>query len=214
MSSVVLSFPHLHEKHAATSTSDPKYAGDFIIDPSTKTGKANIKQIEAAIEDVEKAAFGKTGLKYKEGRKAFIDGNTVLNKDDEVPAELADKWVIKAKNNRRPTLVDRRGETSTKEDDLFYGGAIVNPILRFYAIDSDDKDKGGRGLFCSLEGVQFVEEGERFGAAPLSEDRFKNLEGDGDGEDEKPKKSKKDKKGDKKSKDGKKSKKDRKGVLD
>jgi hypothetical protein len=196
---VIASYPHYYKKHAANSTATPKFAGDFIIDPSTKSGKANIKLIEAAIAAVEVEKFGKKDPRYKEGRKAYHEGNDIVSqKTDETPPELVDMMVIKAKNDRRPTLVNRRGETATEDDDLFFGGTIVNPILRFYGIEADNADKGGRGLFCSLEGVQYVEEGERFGAAPLSEDRFKNIDNDADDdEDEFPdkdaKKPKKDK---------------------
>jgi hypothetical protein len=182
---VIASYPHYYKKHAANSTATPKYAGDFIIDPSTKSGKANIKLIEAAIAAVEIDKFGKKDPRYKEGRKAYHEGNDIVSqKTDETPPELVDMMVIKAKNDRRPTLVNRRGETATEDDDLFFGGTIVNPILRFYGIEADNADKGGRGLFCSLEGVQYVEEGERFGAAPLSEDRFKNIDNDADDDDD------------------------------
>lgn len=176
---VIASYPHYFKKHASVKTATPKYSGAFIIDPSTKEGKANDKRIRAAMAEAEEDKFGKTGLRYKADRCAYGEGNDkVSQKTDEVPPEYVDMMVLTAKNDERPTTVDRRRRPVTEEDGVFYGGCIVNAVCRFYGID--DADKGGNGLFCSLEGVQYVAEGERFGAAPLSADAFSDLDGDGD----------------------------------
>lgn len=200
LKNVVLGFEHVFKATAMEEGQRKKFSADFIYDPESKTGAKNHKAIKKAIKEVLMDTWDKPNVKFKEDRYAHVDGNTVVNDEDEVRPGYADMMVVKAKNHKRIPVFDRDGETPlTEEDDKIYRGAVVNAIVQFYPIK--DKKKGGKGLFCSVEGIQFVEDGERIagGSSSVKPGRFSSLEDedededDIDDEDDSPKKSKKKK---------------------
>lgn len=169
-----LSYPHLTEKQKANEDAKPKYSAAFLIDPTTKVGKANMKKIEAAIEAAEEKKWKKTGFKYKEGRICFFDGNEATDDEGNVKGGYADMWVIKA-SNERPVDLRHRNKTRVDFDDSpFYGGCYVEAILRLYGTDNG----GSKGIFASLELVRFVENGEPFGAPPVDDSILDDLDDD------------------------------------
>lgn len=196
LTNVLLSFEHLFTPTASVDDGPKKYKANFLIDPESVSGKKNIKAIRKAIAEVEEETFGKTGLEYKEGRCSFIEGEKCISQKTDEPYEgYEGMWVVKASNPKRPSVFDRDGETPLAEDDdKIFSGCIVNTIVRFWG--TKDKKKGGKGLFCTLEGVQYVKEGERFGGgSKVKAGTFANLGDDEDEDDEdedlKKKKSKK-----------------------
>lgn len=179
LTDVRLSFPKLFVPQASVKDGPKKYGAAFLIDPSDAEGKKNIKAIKAAIAAVEQDKWGKTGLKYKEGRMAFKPGEECINsKTDEPWDGYEGMMVVEAKNGQRPALFTRRKEEVEKDDGLFYAGCYVDAIVRFYPVD--DPDKGGKGIFASLEGVRFRSDGESFGRGGASADDFDDLEDDED----------------------------------
>lgn len=176
---VRLSFPKLFKPEASVKDGPKKFGASFLMDPKDDQGKKNIRACRAAIEAVEQEKWGKTGLKYKEGRIAFLKGDDVLNaKTDEPYAGYEGMYVVNAKNNSRPALFTRRKEEVSEDDGLFYGGCYVDAIIRFYPVD--DPDKGGKGIFASLEGVRFRSDGEAFGRGGASADDFDDIDDDDD----------------------------------
>jgi hypothetical protein len=81
--------------------------------------------------------------------------------------------------NRPPKIVDRNPSRVIKESDgRIYAGCYVNAIVRLWCQDNEH----GKRLNASLEAVQFVKDGEAFGAKaidPMS--AFENIEDDEDG---------------------------------
>ena len=56
--------------------------------------------------------------------------------------------------------------------DVMYGGVYADVILSFYGTD-----KGGRGVFCTIEAIRSHEEGERMGGGVVVDaDDFDDLE--------------------------------------
>lgn len=176
-----LSFDDLYEPTASVEGGRLKYRCNIIIDPSTDVGKRNIKKIENLIREVELEKFKKHPATYKtDDRKCFVDGDSCVNqKTSEIYDGYEGMKILKAANDKRPSVVNRDLTPLTAEDGVTYAGCYCNFFIRIYAVSG--ADKGGNGLFASLETVQFVKDGEPFGGAPVDpKSVFKNLEKDGD----------------------------------
>lgn len=179
---VRLSFPHLFKKVSSVKGSKPRFKSNFLIDPETKEGRANIKRIEKEKLAVEKDFFGKTP-RYKDDRCAFLPGEDCISeKTGEPYVGYEGMMVVKAASDNRPTLLDRSKNAVAEEDGVFYGGCRVDGIVRFYGIK--DSDKGGVGLFASLEGVMFRKDDEAFGAEPVGADAFDDLDDEDEDDDD------------------------------
>ena len=75
-------------------------------------------------------------------------------------------------------MVGKKREPLSEEDDVVYGGVIVNVLIRPWAQDN----KFGKRINANLVAVQFVRDGERFGQArPDINEHFGDEEG-GDGD--------------------------------
>lgn len=153
--------------------SELKYGASFIIDPETPHGKKALDQCEDAIDEAKFIEWGNKQPSLKDDKLALRDDK---GEDTDNP-ECEGMWYVSASNKRRPKVLDRDGRTPlTDEDGVIYGGCYVNAIVRFWAQDN----KWGKRVNASLEGVQFVKDGEAFGAPPLSDDAFDPVEDEGD----------------------------------
>jgi hypothetical protein len=176
---VRLSYPHLHEKQKANEDAKPKYSAVFLIDPSTKSGKANIKKIEAAFEEAEEKAFKKSGMRYKEDRKAYKDGNDQLTLSGEIKDGYEDMMVVSAGNPGEFTRLNKNRKPVDPDNSPFYGGCQVEAFVRFYGT----KKGGAPGVFASLEAIRFWGDGESFGSGGVGADAFDD-NGDDDDDDQ------------------------------
>lgn len=185
-----LSFEHLWEASASVKDGPKKYRTNLLIDPSTKEGKKSIAAIENAIDEVKEVMWPGKTPKFKDDRYALMDGNDMVDGDGNVRDGYEDMMYLKASNDRRPKLRDRDGQTDLdRDDDKIYSGANVILYGRVYGIK--DQDKGGNGVFASVDAVQFVSHGEKFGGGGIDDDEFENLGDDeDDDEDERPAKKK------------------------
>ena len=182
-----LSFDDLYVPTASVEGGRLKYRCNIIIDTSTDIGKKNIKKIENTIRQVELEKFKKSPAVYKtDDRKCFVDGDTCVNqKTGEVYDGYAGMMILKAANDKRPSIVNRDLTPLTAEDNVTYAGCYCNFFVRIYAVSGSDK--GGNGIFASLETVQFVKDGDAFGGAPVDpKSVFKNLEAESDDEEGNP----------------------------
>lgn len=180
LKNVRLSYPHLFEKQKANEEAKPKYSAAFIIDPSTKVGKMNIKKIKAAIKASEQEKWKKDGLKYKQDRVCFFEGNDATNDEGVVKSGYEDMWVIKGSNERPLDLRHRNKDRVDSDDNPFYGGCFVEAILRLYGTDAG----GSKGIFASLELVRYFGKGDAFGAPPIDDSILDDLDDEDEDEDE------------------------------
>lgn len=184
---VRLSFPKLFKAVKSTETSPPKFSAAFLIDPDTKQGKANIKAIEAAIDHVKTSTWGDKADKIYNNiewdRKPLRDGNKATNSEGDAYAGYEDMMFVQASSpeKRRPTVLNRNKAPLVDEDGVIYGGCYVDAVVSVYSVT--DKDKGGNGVFASIEIVRFRRDGEAFGSGPLdADDYLDDLEDDEDDE--------------------------------
>lgn len=133
---------------------EPSYSASFLMDKNTEEGKANIEAVRAAMNLAYKQQWPENGPKLKPNQVCLRDG------DDETYAGFAGNMYVSARTRRRPTVVNRDKSPITESDDLVYSGCVVNAILRIWPQDNNF----GKRLNCSLEAVQYVSPGERFGA--------------------------------------------------
>ena len=150
LKNVRLSYPHLF-KAKSVNDSAPKYSAAFILDKVRD--KDQIAAIQAAIENV------------KAEEKLKVDTDKLCLKDGAAKEDVygEDVYYVNASNDNRPQVVDRGRHPITEEDDVVYGGCYVNAVIRLWP----QNNKWGRRINASLEAVQFVKDGERFGRKPL-----------------------------------------------
>lgn len=141
LKNVILSFPKVFEHGSFGGESTGKYEATFLL---PKSDKATYDKVMKAIEETK----GKT--KIPSDKLAIKDG-------DELDDEHTDgMWVIKTANKNRPTLLDRKRNPVTKEDNeispMFFGGATVNASISFWKQDNSY----GKRINGNLAGIQYV----------------------------------------------------------
>jgi len=165
LKNVRLSYPNLFVAKAAEGSDKVKFSATFLLDK--KQHADAIKQMEKAIERVALDAFKK---KVKLNRVCLRDGNDYAEKEgygDEV-------MFIPASETRRPVVVDGDLTPLDSTSNRPYAGCYVNATIRLFAYDHKT---GGKGVSASLRAVQFVRDGESFGAGPVdAEQEFEKVE--------------------------------------
>jgi len=180
-----LSFDDLYTPTPSVEGGRLKYRCNIIIDPNTDVGKADIKKIGNLIRLVELDKFKKSppvpGYKSLD-RQCFVDGDSCVNqKTSEVYDGYEGMKILKASNDKRPSVVNRDMTPLVEDDNVTYAGCYCNFFVRIYAVAG--ADKGGNGIFASLEAVQFAKKGEPFGGAPVDPNSvFKKLDSGDEGE--------------------------------
>lgn len=156
LTNVRLSYPQLFVAKAMEAGKTPQFSASFLLDK--KAHKDVIAQIEKTTERVALDEFKK---KVSLKRRPLRDGNEKDGKEgygDEV-------MFVNAKNEKRVPVVDRDLTPLTAEDSKPYAGCYVNATIRLFAYDHPT---GGKGVSASLRAVQFVKDGESFGAGPVN----------------------------------------------
>lgn len=165
LTNVRLSYPQLFVAKPPEEGKEPVFSASFLLDK--KQHASLITQIEKMTERVALDAFKK---KVKLNRVPLRDGNEKSDKEgygDEV-------MFIGARNAKRPVVVDRDLTPLAATDPKPYAGCYVNATVRLFAFDHKT---GGKGVSASLRAVQFVKDGESFGAGPVdAEQEFEKLD--------------------------------------
>lgn len=189
---VRMPFANLATARATVEGGKEKFSATFLMDPATEEGKASIRACNAAVKAaIEQTFEGKDPKQILASIKdpkriVFRKGEEFTNVEGEVYGGFEGKYAVSTTNSRRPRLFDRHKrpvETSDIED-VCYRGVYCDALISFYAVK--DADKGGRGLFCTVEAVRSHQEGERMGGGVDVDDYFNELEdlGDDDLEDD------------------------------
>jgi hypothetical protein len=161
------SFASLFKPKASIEGGPEKFRLNALIDPNTSVGQENIKKIEFAKKEIELEVFGKSPMKYKEDRCCFVDGDDCTDKETGEPyLGYKGMKVLRCTNERAPAVVDKNPAIALDKDDpIPYNGCYINLYARLYGMN--DAKKGGPGLFCSFDIVQFAKDGEPFGAVQV-----------------------------------------------
>lgn len=139
-------------------------------------GSAQFAQVEKVLQKIAKEEWAATSgavlksLQNNNQKFCWIDGGNTPDKEGH-----AGNMILSASSKVRPTVVGIDGVTPLSEDDgVIYSGCYVNALLEFRTMDHN---KFGKGIFCTLRGVQFFAKGDAFsgGAAPAAVGEFANL---------------------------------------
>lgn len=169
------------------------YSTNFLLDKVKDIDK--IKVIRQAMIDVKNAKWPGGKKTFAPDKKCLRDGE-VLNDEGELqPFQDGYKGMMYVSANRAVDIDEngkpvgenpvsfvgsRKGEDGKfprlkEKDGLLYSGAYANVIIRVYALDG--KGEYPDRINASLEGVQFLRHGQRFGATPLNPDEKFDDEG-------------------------------------
>lgn len=180
------SFFKAFEKTASVASGREGYRSNWLFDPNTAEGKQCIALCKKAIEEVKKDKWKEkaASIKFKPDRVCFREGETFTSEDTgEVYEGYEGMYALVTNNQTPPTIVNRDRTPLKKDDGVIYSGCYCVVVVRFYAVTG--QEKGGNGIFCTLEGVQFLRNGEAFGAAALNAeeafDDLSDLDDEGDG---------------------------------
>lgn len=179
---VRLSYEHIFTPSALDDSQDPKYSATFII-PKDHPDLPALKRamFEAGAEKFPSAFNGKTWpvgytCALKDGDKDTNGTGEILSEHN---PEYAGAYVFKASASasRRPLTLGRKKEALTEADGVIYSGCYINASV---AVAGYEFGKIKKGVTAYLNGVQFVKDGERFGADASAD--FDELDGDDDGD--------------------------------
>lgn len=170
------------------SDATPKYGCNIINEKDSKHFADNDRKIRAAMSEAGRQFKNDEDL-YKKiiekdaKRVAYRKGERFRNDEGKVYDGYEGNFAISATGPRggkdRPTLKDRRKRDITQNDKdipiVCYSGTYGDAVVSFYATD-----KGGLGIFCSIEVLRSHEEGDRIGGGrvEVSDDVFDDLEDD------------------------------------
>lgn len=174
---VQIAFPALAEPQAI-GDGEPAYGGRFVIDPKRTD---IVGDLDAAMAAEAKAKWKEDGdavlaMLVEEGKVAFEKKPYRSKKTGKVYAGFEGMYNLGARtpaNKPRPTAFDEYGNELTSKNEIeqkIYSGCEVTAKIEIWAQDNSY----GRRINCSLLGVMYAGEGERFGggSAPASADDF------------------------------------------
>lgn len=171
LENVRLSFPDIWEPKAINQGDTPKYGAALLLDK--KEHAETIKAIKVLMWAMAVAEFGgsekaKDLVKKNKLHFALHEGS----EKDYAGYDESNQY-LSTSSTRRPTVIARDMTPLTKDDGRPYAGCYVNAVVRFWV----QKNEFGKRVNCELLGLQFVKDGEAFGAPPFNaEDHFKNLD--------------------------------------
>jgi hypothetical protein len=179
LKNVRLSHPHVFTARAFGrprngETAKPAYSATALVDMKRES---LIDKIWDAVDAAKEKAFpGKDprDIKIKKANMALFEGDNP-GEDVDVKEEQKGMLVVRARNYKRPLVLDQDGEELRESDNVIYGGCYVDMIVQFWAQDYE----GTKRLNCSIEGVRFRDDGDPFGAGPLDPSEFDEGEDDG-----------------------------------
>lgn len=167
LTNVRLSFPHLFTARAVNEGDKPKFSANFIIDLERQ--QKLVRELEAAIESVSRDQWKDKVPKTL--KVCLRDGEDYADKDGYGEGTV----FVTASTDKRPPVVDRDMSPIVEEDDKIYAGCYVNATIRLWAQDN----QYGKRVNAALRAVQFVKDGDAFGAEPINvESEFEVLDED------------------------------------
>ena len=158
MQAVRICWPNLFSTALFGGEDTGKYDSTFILDK--KDHAETIKEIEQAIALITKEKW--KGKSLSEDRICLKDG------DDTDREEYQNAYTIKAATKQKPLVIDRDKRPLSEDDNVIYAGCYVNAIVTLWA----QNNQFGKRINASLEGVQFVRDGEPLGGGGVDVDEF------------------------------------------
>lgn len=175
----------------------PKFKAQGLFTPDSETASVAKAGLLAVATELWGANAATVVANISGNSKAVRNGNAKIDDAGNVKPEFKDMLFVSASNKARPQVVapkmhngkfvtiteDGRGMVDGVDvtDQLGYvlkapyRGCIVNMKVQFVAgkqFKGDDGELVPNQVFARLEAVQFVKDGEAFGAGPTSAEGF------------------------------------------
>ena len=153
---VRLSYPALFKPRAFDEKAKPKYQATALMN---KTEHADlIAKVKATMQAVAEEKWG-VGKVPKTVKYCLHDGNEKPDTEGYGP----DVMYVGIASDRKIPVVDRAGIPLLEESGKPYAGCYVNISANLWAQDN----AYGRRVNAGLRAIQFVADGDSFGAAPV-----------------------------------------------
>ena len=163
---VRLSFPSVFER-SVFKGKEGKYKATLLI-PKEDTKTLN------RIKSLMKAVVAERRVKVPSDKYCLSNG------DDYEYDGYEDHMALTASSNRRPTVVGRDLTPLTDDDEVIYAGCYVNALVGFWV----QNNEFGKRVNANLFGIQFVRDGDAFGAGPVDVTKeFDKMDSDEDEDD-------------------------------
>lgn len=182
LKNVRLSYPDLHKPGKPMNDGDaPKYGGQFIFGAESEAAKVAKAALIAAAQEAFGANWKAIVAAMEKSKKCVRNGDDNLTKDGNVRDGYGGNLYVVARNKAKPLLIGPRRDASgqfpvlTEVDGKPYGGCYVNVKVDIKAMKA--KEKIPNQVYATLLTVQFVADGEAFGAAPGTSEGFDDVEG-------------------------------------
>lgn len=172
--------------------SPPKFSGNFLID-KTLAEKGELKgkykgktmPIMAALKAAKTDALAKKmGVEKAKTIKVKAQNYAVKDGNEENYDGYDNQWYVSSNNSKQPGIVGKDKRKLTEADGIPYAGCYVNAVVSLWCQlpgQTPNGDPKPLGVFASLEAIQFVRDGDRFGAAPVDTDEaFDDITDDDD----------------------------------
>jgi len=152
LKNVQISFPSLFTTSSFNGVDTGKYDASFLIAKDSDQAK----MVQEAVKSAGVEEFG--AKEWPKAKLCLKDG------DDKPDLQgYPGSWVLRASTKKRPLVINGDKTPITAEDDVIYGGCLVNASLDVRGFNS----QYGRFITATLLGVQFAGEGERFGGGSI-----------------------------------------------
>ena len=151
---VRFSYANVFEPRASQNGGDPKYSITLLI---PKSDKNTYQRIMAEINKTlqENVADTFKGVMPANPRMPIYDGDGLRESGEAFGPECKGCWVISAKSNTAPEIVDANCQPILSKNE-FYSGCYGRASIRFYAYNQN----GNKGIGCGLGNVQKLEDGQ------------------------------------------------------
>lgn len=151
---VRFSYANVFEPRAVQNGGDPKYSITLLIPKSDNdTYQRIIAEINKTLQENVADTF--KGVMPANPRMPIYDGDGVRDSGEPFGAECKGHWVMSAKSNTAPQVVDANCQPIISKNE-FYSGCYGRASVRFYAYNQN----GNKGIGCGLGNVQKLEDGQ------------------------------------------------------
>lgn len=182
LKNVRISFPDLFKPGKPMNEGDTaKYGCQSIIDKGSEAEAAAKGAMMQTAQETFGANWKAIVGAMEKTKKCLRAGDDNLDKEGNIRNGYEGKMYLVARNKAKPALVggkkpDGTFHYFTEADGKPYGGCYANVKVDIKAMKA--KDKIPNQIYASLMAVQFVRDGEAFGAAPGTPEGFDDVEGE------------------------------------
>lgn len=181
LKNVRLSYPDLWTPGKPMNPGDtPKYGAQFIFAPDSEAAAAAKAAFQQAARDVFGDNWKNVVDAMERSKKCIRSGDQNLTKDGSVRDGYAGNLYLVARNKAKPLVIGPKKDASgkfpvlTENDGKPYAGCYVNVKVDIKAMKG--REKIPNQVYATLMTVQYVKDGDAFGAAPGTADGFDEVE--------------------------------------